>query len=100
MSLKTLFKVLGILCLIALFENPTHGQSMTQTPFKYAQLGFLDSTVGESITTGFDYPAVLLALKSAAVLSVGKMLEVPNWNQIDGYFFSKKKSAGFGIQFR
>jgi len=99
MSLKTLFKVLGILCLIALFENPTHGQSMTQTPFKYAQLGFLDSTVGESITTGFDYPAVLLALKSAAVLSVGKMLEVPNWNQIDGYFFSKKKSAGFGIQF-
>ncbi len=99
MSLKTVRIVVALLCLLTLSRIPTHGQLMTQTPFKYAQLGFLDSAAGESVATGFHYPAVLLAMKSTAVLSIGKMLEVPNWNQIDGCFFSRKKSTGFGIQF-
>jgi hypothetical protein len=99
MSLKTLVVILGSLSFVLFMRIPTYGQRMTQTPFKYAQLGFLDSTIEMSVTTGFLYPAVLLALKSTTVLSVGKMLEVPNWNQITGGFISKKKNTGVGFHF-
>ncbi len=78
---------------------PVDAQSMTESPFKYAQLGFLDTAVGESILSGILYPAAALETKSGGVLFIGKILEVPGWNQITGCFSSKKKNLAGAIHF-
>ncbi|NDE78082.1 MAG: hypothetical protein EB047_02595 [Chitinophagaceae bacterium] len=99
MSWQTLLKVVGTICFLAHMRLPIDAQSMTGSPFRYTQLGFLDSVGGESTLTGIVYPAAAVELKSGAVLSVGKMLEVSGWNQLTGCFFSKKKSTGIGVHF-
>lgn len=74
-------------------------QTPLQGPFKYAQIGFLDSTAGMSAHADFFYPAAGLRVDKTVLISMGKLVEVPGWTQLMAQYLWRKKQRAVGLQF-
>lgn len=92
----------GVFCwylLVIHVVMEARAQTLLQGPFQYAQLGFLDSTAGMSTYADFFYPAAGLRVDKTALISMGKLVELPGWTQLVGQYLYRKKHGAVGLQF-